>query len=646
MKQTIITPALQNIKVTDPLFGRYADMIAEKLLPYQWDVLNDRVAGVEPSWCIRNFRVAADESDAPRLGAVFCDTDAYKWLEAVAFCLASGRGREYEQTADELIDLIGRAQEPDGYLDTYYTVLHPDKRWTNLAEGHELYCAGHLMEAAVAYSSATGKDKILHIACRVADLICAVFGEGKHPGYPGHPELELALMKLSRATGNPQYADMARYFLDVRGKNGPYLLEELRRTGKDRIFPEFSDYTPNYAQEHMQPIHQTTAEGHAVRAMYLYSAMADVAREYNDAGMKAACRTLWENTTGKRMYVTGGIGSSGHLERFTTDYDLPNDRMYCESCASVGLMMFGQRMAALTGEAGYYDIVEKALCNTVLAGIAAEGDRYFYVNPLEVWPDNCLPGTSMAHVKPVRQGWFGVACCPANIARTLASVGQYIFAQDEKSVYINQFISASLETRVRENRVKLELQSGLMQDGTIRLMLEAEKAQPFTVRIRVPDYWKEPVFELEGKTISPVIENGYAVIAISHAGPQTLTAAGKVTPRWVAASPRVRADAGQVALLYGPYVYCLEQVDNGKELPNLYVAPNTPVTVGAPNPKLPGTLPTLHFEGKRLNSGVEGGLYGAPRFTFQPQPLTAVPYGLWCNREPGEMQVWLKASLF
>ena len=374
--------------------------------------------------------------------------------------------------------------------------------------------------------------------------------------------------------------------------------------------------------------------------------MADVAREYNDAGMKAACRTLWENTTGKRMYVTGGIGSSGHLERFTTDYDLPNDRMYCESCASVGLMMFGQRMAALTGEAGYYDIVEKALCNTVLAGIAAEGDRYFYVNPLEVWPDNCLPGTSMAHVKPVRQGWFGVACCPANIARTLASVGQYIFAQDEKSVYINQFISASLETRVRENRVKLELQSGLMQDGTIRLMLEAEKAQPFTVRIRVPDYWKEPVFELEGKTISPVIENGYAVIAISHAGPQTLTAAGKVTPRWVAASPRVRADAGQVALLYGPYVYCLEQVDNGKELPNLYVAPNTPVTVGAPNPKLPGTLPTLHFEGKRLNSGVEGGLYGAPRFTFQPQPLTAVPYGLWCNREPGEMQVWLKASLF
>ena len=274
MKQNIITPALQNIRITDPLFGRYADVVAEKLLTYQWEVLNDRIPGVEKSYSVENFRVAAGESSGQRQGAVFCDTDAYKWLEAVAYCLAGGKGKQYEQTADELIDLIAKAQEPDGYLDTYYTVLHPDKKWTNLAEGHELYCAGHLMEAAVAYTQATGKDKILSVACRLADLICQVFGQGKHPGYPSHPELELALMKLSRATGQKKYADMARYFLEVRGKGAPYLMEELKATGKDRIFPEFSDYTPNYAQEHVPPVQQTTAEGHAVRAMYLYSAMA------------------------------------------------------------------------------------------------------------------------------------------------------------------------------------------------------------------------------------------------------------------------------------------------------------------------------------------------------------------------------------
>lgn len=647
MRQNIVTPALQNIQIHDPLFGRYADMIAQKLLPYQWDVLNDRLPEVERSYCVENFRIAAGDAQGERKGVVFCDTDAYKWLEAVAFCLASGRGKQFEETADALIDLIGRAQESDGYLNTYYTVLHPDKKWTNLAEGHELYCAGHLIEAAVAYYNATGKEPILRIACKLADLICTVFGteDGKHKGCPGHQEIELALMKLSRVTGQEKYTELARYFLTARGGSPNYLLEELAVTGKDRIFPEFADYDDKYAQTHLPPVLQTTAEGHAVRAMYMYSAMADVAREYNDPDMKAACRTLWDNVTRKRMYITGGIGSSGHLERFTTDYDLPNDRMYCESCASVGLMMFGQRMAALTGDAKYYDTVERALCNTVLAGISAEGDRYFYVNPLEVWPDNCLPSTSMAHVKPVRQSWFGVACCPSNIARTLASVGQYIFAQDEKSIYINQLISASLCTRIRDAGVKLDLQSGMMQNGSLRLTIETEKNQPFTIRIRVPEYWENPVFVLEGKTIAPVVENGYAVVAVSHAGIQTLTVIGKVAPRWVAANPRVRADAGRIALMYGPYVYCLEETDNGPELCNLYVSPDAKIQVEAPKAELPGALPTLTFTGKRLDSGTGSELYGEPRFSFTEQKLTAVPYGLWCNRAPGEMLVWLKVAL-
>jgi len=646
MKQNILTPALRNIQIHDPLFGRYADMVAEKLVPYQWEVLNDRLPEVEKSYCVENFRVAAGESQEKRRGVVFCDTDAYKWLETLAFCLASGRAKQYESTADDLIDLIGRAQEPDGYLHTYYTVCHPERKWKNLVEGHELYSAGHLIEAAVAYYQATGKEKILIIACRLADLICQVFGpeEGKHRGCPGHQEIELALMKLYRVTGKKAYADLARYFLTVRGTRPNYLLEELAATGKDRIFPEFADYDDKYAQSHLPPVEQTTAEGHAVRAMYMYSAMADVAREYNDSGMKAACRTLWNNVTQKRMYITGGIGSSGHLERFTTDYDLPNDRMYCESCASVGLMMFGQRMAALTGDAKYYDIVERALCNTVLAGISAEGDKYFYVNPLEVWPDNCLSSTSMAHVKPVRQSWFGVACCPSNIARTLASVGQYIYAQDEKSIYINQHISSSLETKIKDTHVKVTTQASQL-NGNIQIIIETEKPQPFTIRIRMPEYLKAPQFVLEGKTIAPVIENGYAVVAVSHAGKQALNITAEVTPRWVAANSQVRADVGCMALMYGPYVYCLEQTDNGKQLPNLYVSPNTRIQIEAPKAELPGDLPTLTFMGKRLDSGTGDALYAYPNFSFAEQTLTAVPYGLWCNREPGEMLVWLKASL-
>ena len=647
MKQNITTPALRNIKIQDPLFGRYADMIAEKLLPYQWNVLNDRLPGVEKSHCVENFRIAAGESAGERRGAVFCDTDAYKWLETLAFCLSGGRGKQYEETADILIELIGKAQEPDGYLNTYYTICSPDKKWTNLAEGHELYCAGHLIEAAVAYYQATGKDKILKIACRLADLVCSVFGpeEKKHKGYPGHQEIELALMKLSRVTGKTEYAELARYFLTIRGEEPNYLLAELKKTGKDRFFPEFADYDAKYAQSHLPPVLQTTAEGHAVRAMYMYSAMADVAKEYNDPDMKAACCALWSNVTQKRMYITGGIGSSGHLERFTTDYDLPNDRMYCESCASVGLLMFGQRMAALTGDARYYDAVERALCNTVLAGISAEGDRYFYVNPLEVWPDNCLPGTSMAHVKPVRQPWFGVACCPSNIARTLASVGQYIYAQDEKSIYINQFISSSLETSVRGTDVKVEVDSKLLTDGTIWISIETDKPQPFTVRIRIPDYLNAPTFILEERNIAPVIENGYAVVAVSHAGKQVLKLTGHVAPRWVAANSRVRADAGCVALMYGPYVYCLEQTDNGGQLPNLYVSPTAPIQICAPKADLPGDIPTLSFAGRRLDSGTGDNLYGKPAFSFTDQILTAVPYGLWCNREPGEMIVWLKATI-
>jgi DUF1680 family protein len=655
---------IRQIEITDPLFGRYVSMIAEAILPYQWtalnggvdisdldqwEALNGRVTNERVSSCIDNFRIAAGEKQGTHSGAVFQDTDAYKWLEAAAYCIQIGKGESLRQSADELIALIERAQQPDGYLNTFFTIADPAHRWKNLAEGHELYCAGHLIEAAVAYYYATGTDKLLEVAKRFADLIATAFGpeEGKCKGYPGHQEIELALVKLYRVTHESRYLELAKHFLSERGKAPNYLIQEMGTTKDFRLFPEFSHYDAEYAQTHLPPVEQMTAEGHAVRAVYMYSAMADIAKECDDEKMKQACKTLWENITTKRMYITGGIGSSGLLERFTVDYDLPNDRMYCESCASIGLMMFGQRMNLLTRDASYYDVVERALCNTVLAGISAKGDRYFYVNPLEVWPENCKSSTSMSHVKPVRQEWFSCACCPPNIARTLASVGQYVFVEDEKSIYINQFISSILQTEIAGTNVTINLHSSYMQDGCVRVTVSSSSAHSFTVRVRIPSFLKKPIFLLEDTEISPVVENGYAVLAISRAGEQTFTLRGLVEPEFFAANEQVRADIGKLALMFGPYVYCLEEVDNGKNLASVFVQPQTLVEKKHPIENMPGELPSLSFSGERLSctTGQPNKLYDTPKFEKAKTELTAVPYCLWCNREPGEMQVWMKATV-
>lgn len=656
MKHKIISPPLQNISIQDPLFGNYVRMVATKLVPYQWGVLNDTVKDVDKSHCIENFKIAAGLQEGTFHGVVFGDTDAYKWLETVAYCIENARASgdealiahmaEYEAYADGLIELLARAQQPDGYLNTYFTIVAPELRWTNLTEGHELYSAGHLIEAAVAYYEATGKSRIVEIAKRFADLIYEVFMREENRGCPGHQEIEIALIRLGRLCKEQRYIELAKHFIDVRGEEPNYFLEELQHQ-KHRFFPEFKDYDAGYAQSRMRPVNQERAEGHAVRAMYMYSAMTDLATEYRDKELRNACKRLWNNVTTRQMYITGGIGASGYLERFTTDYDLPNDRMYCESCASVGLMMFGSRMAAMTGEAGYYDTVERALCNTVLAGISAEGDRYFYVNPLEVWPANCLPGTSMSHVKPVRQPWFACACCPANIARTIASVGRYIYAQDDKSLYVNQFISSTVDTSLKDNRLSLRLDASEVLNGRVAITVDAGLTGAVTVKVRIPGYFREPVFELDGERIEPALEKGYAVLAISRNGVQNLLITGTVEPVFMAANDNVRADAGKIALTYGPYVFCLEQTDNCANLSGIFVRPtestisvNTTDRLG-----LPGQLPVLGFTGYRISAGVDEGLYGASRITFKQKKLRAIPYCLWCNREPGEMLVWMHAMI-
>ena len=547
--------------------------------------------------------------------------------------------------ADETIDLIGKAQCEDGYLNTYFTIKEPDRRWTNLKEGHELYTAGHMIEAAVAYYNATGKRKFLDIVSRFADLICETFGpeEGKCHGYPGHPEVELALVKLYRATGQKRYLDLAKYFIDTRGVGENYFFQEEKKEKYQQIFPEFAGYVPEYSQSHLPVREQKTAEGHAVRAVYLYSAMADLAYEYQDETLLDACKTLWNNMTEKRMYITGGIGSSGLLERFTTDYDLPNDRNYSESCASIGLAMFGNRMAQITKDAKYADIVEKALYNTVLAGIAMDGKSFFYVNPLEVWPDNCIERTSMEHVKPVRQKWFGVACCPPNIARTLASLGQYIYGADENSLYINLYISSQTKLLIGETETEVIMESSFLKDGTVTVHLESEKASKGTLALRIPGYTKEfTVWRGAQKIKTPLIKKGYLMIT-DLAASEEIKISCDMKARFVYANPKVRADEGKACIMRGPLVYCLEETDNGENLSSLYVDTKKALTENWEEQLLGGVM-TVEAKGKRIleDHWTAEELYKEQPPELKDVTLKAVPYCYWGNRKTGEMAVWIR----
>lgn len=352
------TVQLSRMDITDPFWKQYTDLVEDVIIPYQWDIMNDNVPGVESSHCLENFKIAAGLKKGQFYGAVFQDTDVAKWLEAVGYSLAEKKNEKLEKLADDAIDVIVQAQQEDGYLDTYFIIKEPSQRWRNLCEGHELYSAGHMIEAAVAYYEGTGKRKLLDSMIRLADLICRTFGpeEGQNHGYPGHQEIELALVRLYRVTQDKKYLEQAKYFLDIRGAGKNYFLEERKQENFKRIFPEFEDYDPAYSQSHEPVREQKTAEGHAVRAVYMYSAMADVAEEYQDKELMEACVALWENITQKRMYITGGIGSSGFLERFTTDYDLPNDSNYSETCASIGMALFSLRMANITRNSRYAEL--------------------------------------------------------------------------------------------------------------------------------------------------------------------------------------------------------------------------------------------------------------------------------------------------
>lgn len=636
---------LKMIQINDRSWNRYIGLVKEVIIPYQWSILNDLTDDGEPSHCIHNFKIAAGEEEGEFKGAVFQDTDVAKWLEAVAYTLECHPDEELERIADETIQLIGRAQQEDGYLDTYFIIREPENKWTNLMEGHELYTAGHMIEGAVAYFKATGKGEFLTIVSRLADLICKVFGpgEGQCHGYPGHQEIELALVKLYRVTGEKRYLDLAKYFIDQRGVGENYFLAEARRREDRYIFPEFRGYDPKYSQSHIPVRQQKTAEGHAVRAVYMYCAMADLAHEYEDEELLHVCEELWQNIVTKRMYITGGIGSSGVLERFTADYDLPNDCNYSETCASIGLALFGRRMAEITKDASYMDGVERSLYNTVLSGIALDGKSFFYVNPLEVWPDSCIPRTSKEHVRPKRQKWFGVACCPPNIARTLASFGQYIYFKDDHTLYVNLYVGSQVETELSGEKTYFRMITETPGAGKILIEIQSEGIAEKTIAFRIPSYAQDfKIHDGEGRLIQTEIRKGYACFS-GHFSKTSLTVTFRQPALLIRANPKVRADAGKVAIVKGPVVYCLEEADNGDNLAAVYVEADQELEEIFEPDLMGGTL-TVRLKGKKIceDQWEEKQLYGERKIGLLNIDLKAVPYSSWGNRKTGEMTVWIK----
>lgn len=619
---------LTAVTIDDSFWSKQFQLVSNVVLPYMWEILNDRVENAEKSHCIENFRIAADLSTDDFYGVVFVDSDLYKWIEAVSYCLSVEKNPQLEAVCDQAIDLIGKAQQPDGYLNTYFTIVAPQQRWTNLMEGHELYCAGHLIEAGVAYFQATGKHQLLNIARRFADLIDQTFGKGKKRGYPGHPEVELALIRLYEATGEACYLSLAAYFVNERGTGENLFVEECKKEGHAFIFPDMAHFAADYFQSHLPVRQQEAAAGHAVRAMYLYSAMADLARLTNDGELTAACEKLFDNTVTRQMYVTGGVGSARLGERFSVDFDLPSDSAYAETCASIGLMFFSARMWLLNQKKSCYDVWEQALYNTVLSGMGRDGQHFFYVNPLEVVPQNVSKNPMLSHVKSQRQKWFGVACCPPNLARILSSMRGYIYALDNKRLYILSHIGSSFETGGLY--VKLARKG---DDYTLTI-----DGAPIEIRLRLPEN-----SALDGDLYA-VDADGY--FTIRHAGGrQQYSYSLKPLIRVLRAHPFVSALGGKLCVQRGLTTYCVEGTDNAVPLSRLRL-PEAAAFTEEKAEWLDEDMPVLKAQGYSASAeNWDKTLYGDQSSVSAPVEITFIPYSQWGNRGENEMRVWLNESL-
>lgn len=663
------TSEISKVKIEGGLFGGISDQMREQIIPYMWEILNDHSVATPdhsienftmaddkdseeyPSHCIANFRIAAGLEKGKFYGMVFQDSDAYKWLEAVAYQLMRKPDAELESKADEIIDIIAKAQQSDGYIDTYFILVEPENKFTNLCECHELYCTGHLVEAATAYFKATGKKKILNVACRMVDLIDSVIGpeNGKIHGYPGHEEIELSLVKLFLTTKEDRYLRLAKYFIDERGKEPHFFDEEIKKRRFNSHFgylnPPYGMYSygAEYEQWHKPIREQDSFEGHAVRCMYMASGIADVARLTGDKELEDTAERLYSNMVQKRIYITGGIGSTRIGERFTYDYDLPNDTIYAETCASVGIVFFMQRMLLNDRNSKYADTMERALYNTCIAGKSLDGKNFFYVNPLEVDPEGSKHNPDRKQVLPVRPEWFGCACCPPNLARMISSLGSYLYTIFDNQIYVNLYMKNEAIIPIGDSNISFSVETEYPYDGDVTFRFH--EVGTFVFNLRIPEWAGDKYkIELNGKSIHPEVKKGYAVVENDWKEDDVISISIDMTPRRIYANPRVSQDVGKVAVQRGPLVYCLEGIDNEAGLRQMFLpVSSTLETVNKPD-KLGGII-EIHAKGIKACESENEKLYSDdPHFDKKDVPLVFIPYYTWANRGENEMTVWVHES--
>ncbi len=626
---------LADVLIEDRFWAPRLEVNRRRGLAYQYEQL--RVVGVFDALDLS--RPAGplpipSSTDSLVTPVMWWDSDIAKWLEAASYSLATHPDAQLESLVDQVIAKLAGAQQEDGYLNSYFTGREPSKRWTNERDCHELYCAGHLIEAAVAHFQATGKRTLLSVLERNVDLIAQVYGPnpGQKHGYPGHEEIELALVKLYHVTHNPRHLELARYFVDARGQQPYYFDLEAQARGEDPAVYHFGSY--EYAQAHKPVREQTQVVGHAVRAMYLYAAMADLAGELNDLELRAACERLWDDLTGKRLYITGGLGPSKDNEGFTVDYDLPNDTAYAETCAAIALVFWAQRMVALTGEARYADVMERALYNNVLAGVSLNGEQFFYENVLESNGD--------MH----RWSWHSCPCCPPNVLRLLASFGSYVYAQRDSSITINLYVQGSAVFQVAGQTLKLQQRTDYPWDGAVSVRLKLETPAQFVLRLRIPGWCRGASLSVNGQTVKleGILKHGFATLERTWQADDEIRLELPMPVERIRAHPNVRADAGCVALQRGPILYCLEGIDHDLPLHQIVLPSDAKLEAHFEPELLDGVTVITGLALAEDLSEWKGSLYRMDHPKLKPVPIRAVPYCTWDGRAPGEMRVWIRSQ--
>ncbi len=616
------TPPLSAVRLEDKVFAPRRKALFESTLPRSLEQ------------CRATGRFDAFRLDwkpgMPNRPHIFWDSDVAKVLEGAACALALEPDHpELAEELDRAVDLILSSQQPDGYLNSYFSGVEPEHRWANLFNWHELYCAGHLIEAAVAHFRATGSRKFLDAICRYADLIAKEFGPGpeQRKGYPGHEEIELALCKLAEATGETKYLELARFFLDRRGTEPNYFLEEAEH------FPTGArPHDVVNRQAHLPVREQNDAVGHAVRALYLYTGMADVAAATGDASLLEAAERLFDSVADRRMYLTGGVGSTPLGEAFTCDRNLPNDTAYAESCASMALVQFALRLYNLTGKNRYADVLEQTLYNGALSGISLSGDRYFYANLLEVSNSGFFHGNTLRERRP----WFDCSCCPTSFCRFLPQIGAFAWSVAEGEFRLNIPAAGVFES----GGVRIRVGGGYPYDGSIPVAVE--KGGRFRFSLRIPGWCRAWSLTCNGEPVHAVPEDGAVTLERDWRDGDRLLLELAMPAEPVFAHPEVTADAGKFALMRGPVVYALESIDNPASPAQISIDPGQEFRI-VPAPGLPGA------------SGIAGrcavdplpasaALYRRGRETGTPREaeFLAIPYALWQNRGPSEMAVWLR----